>query len=61
MVHIILVIKMKGWYGNTHKHSLASRGISTREIKYFVDYPEVIDYSEIEEIIVGFWFASLKK
>lgn len=51
---------MKGWYGNTHKHSLASRGISTREIKYFVDYPEVIDYSEIEEIIVGFWFASLK-
>lgn len=51
---------MKGWYGNREKHSLASRGISTREISYFVEYPEVIDYDEVEEIIVGFWFGSLK-
>ena len=51
---------MKGWYGSRQAHSLASRGISTREISYFVEYPEVIDYNEVEEIIIGFWFGSLK-
>ena len=51
---------MKGWYGNKHRHSLASRGISTREMRYIVEYTQTIDYNEPEEIIVGFWVSSLK-
>jgi len=54
------VIKMsKGWYGNRYGHSLASRGISVKQIKEIYEFPEVIDYSNPEEMIVAFWLASL--
>lgn len=49
----------KGWYGNKHKHSLASRGITTKDIKDVIQYPEVIDYNNASEIIVGFWSANI--
>lgn len=51
---------MKGWYGNRYGHSLASRGISVRQIKDIYNFPEVIDYEDPEEFIVAFWIASLK-
>lgn len=49
----------KGWYGNSYKHNLASRGISTKDIKDVIQYPEVIDYSNASEIIVGFWSTNI--
>lgn len=50
---------MKGWYGNTKKHSLASRGISTKDMKDIIQYPEVIEYKNASEIIVGFWISNI--
>lgn len=51
---------MKGWYGNKQAHSLASRGIRIKDIKDIIKFPEVIDYLNPEEIIVGFWIANIK-
>ena len=50
----------KGWYGNLQKHSLASRGISTKDIKDIIQFTEVIDYSNSSEIIIGFWVSNIK-
>lgn len=51
---------MRGWYGNKQKHSLASRGISTKDMKDIIQYPKVIDYNNDSEFIVGFWIANIK-
>lgn len=47
---------MKGWYGNSHKHSLASKGIKT---KYTSNGIRNIDYSNPKEIFFGFWKANI--
>jgi len=51
---------MKGWYGNPHKHSLASRGISTKSMKDVIQFPEIVNYRDSEEVITAFWSASIK-
>jgi len=50
---------MKGWYGNKQQHCLASMGIRTKEIKDIIQYPDIINYLSSEEIIIGFWNASV--
>ena len=51
---------MKGWYGHRHKHSLASRGILTKDMKDIIQYPEVVNYNDLEEVIIAFWLANIK-
>lgn len=51
---------MKGWYGKSQQHGLASRGISSKTIKDVIQFPEVLDYNSSSEIIVGFWISSIK-
>lgn len=51
---------MKGWFGDKFKHSLASKGISARQIKDIYNFPTTINYDDPEEFISAFWIASLK-
>lgn len=51
---------MKGWFNNKYGHSLASRGISVKQLKDITYFPETIDYEDPEEFISAFWIASLK-
>lgn len=51
---------MRGWHGNSYAHSLASKGISVRQLKDISNFPETIDYDDPEEFISAFWIASLK-
>jgi len=47
------------WFGNRYGHSLASRGISVRQLKDIKHFPETINYDDPEEFISAFWIASL--